>query len=159
MLSVLAACANPATPYRDAGTSGSRLGYSQQQIDAATWRVQFSGNSATSREQVEDYLLYRAAEIMRDGGYDRFVLLDKDIEPDVRYWGSAPFHGPHFGLGAHRRHGFGYWAFGPPVYHQQTRYKGSALIRAYRQGAANGPVFSTRELIDSIGPRIVWPQG
>lgn len=120
--------------------------------------MQFSGNTVTTREQVEDYLLYRAAEIMRDGGFDRFVLLEKDIEPDVRYWSSAPHYGPHIGIGTHHRRSFGYWAYGPPVHNAQTRYKGTALIRVYRQGPASGPVFSARELLERIGPRVTWPQ-
>lgn len=159
LLLTLAACANPSTPYRDAtGAAGRGLGYSQQQIDGSTWRVQFAGNSATSREQVEDYLLYRSAEIMRDGGYDRFVLLEKVIEPVVRYWGADPFYGPHIGVGTYGRRSFGHWGFHQPVYNTQTRYKGTALIRVYRRGAPNGPVFSAKELLTRIGPRIVWPQ-
>jgi hypothetical protein len=56
-----------------------RTGYSQQQLDAQTWRVQFSGNINTPRETVENYLLYRSAEIMLFGGYDKFVMLEKHL--------------------------------------------------------------------------------
>ncbi len=45
--------------------SASRVegGYTSAQLAPDRWQVTFSGNSLTSRETVEDYLLYRAAEL------------------------------------------------------------------------------------------------
>jgi outer membrane biogenesis lipoprotein LolB len=58
---LLAACSQ-ATPYQPA-SSGSAIhgGDSQQLIAPNHYRVRFHGNSLTSRETVEAYLLYRAA--------------------------------------------------------------------------------------------------
>lgn len=44
------------------------------------YRVGFSGNSMTSRERVERYLLYRAAEIAVQQGYDWFEAADRRTE-------------------------------------------------------------------------------
>ncbi len=42
-----------------------------------------AGNARTPRRTVENYLLYRSAEIMLFGGYDKFVFLDKDVERNL----------------------------------------------------------------------------
>ncbi len=101
---VLIGCAGNPTPYQP---KADRTGYSQQQLDAQTWRVQFAGNINTPRETVENYLLYRSAEIMLFGGYDRFVMLEKDIERIVNYRGTGYY--PYFGYGLHHGHHHGHY--------------------------------------------------
>lgn len=74
MLAVaLAACAGPA-PYKPMEDG---VGYGEQKLEANRYRVWFAGNSATPRETVEDYVLYRAAEVTLENGYDYFVLSDR----------------------------------------------------------------------------------
>lgn len=76
----LASCETP-TPYQPAASPGAyHMGYSDQRIDDSHFRVSFSGNSLTSRETVERYLLYRAAELTAQGGFDYFVLVNRDTE-------------------------------------------------------------------------------
>ena len=139
----LVACATGPTTYRPLADG---VGYSQ-----------FIGNDSTPRDRVEDYLLYRAAEVMRFGGHDRFILLEKIVEPETTYWGSG-YTGPAFGLGVGSHHSFGSVAYGPSYYAPHTRFLGSALIRVYSPGQGGGPVFSAQALIEQIGPRIAWPQ-
>lgn len=98
-LALLAGCATP-TPYQP--LNGGE-GYSNQQIEAQRFRVSFYGNSLTPRNTVEDYLLYRAAEITVDHGYDLFTVVDRSTEPVTQYIGS-------FGVGT----GFG--GFYDPFY-------------------------------------------
>src|SRR5918996_1786794 len=88
----LSACAVQPTPYQPLNDAG---GYTEQQIDDATWRVRFTGNADTPRETVENYLLYRAAEITLAGGYDKFAVLNQEVERTVRYraYGGALWPG------------------------------------------------------------------
>ena len=59
----LAGC-ETATPYQPLNTANRDAGgYSDHQIEANRFQVSFSGNSVTSRETVERYLLYRSAEL------------------------------------------------------------------------------------------------
>ena len=82
--SVLASCATP-TPYQPATGSGMyRTGYWDEQIENDRFRVTFAGNSLTSRETVERYLLYRAAQLTVEQGYDYFTLADRDTEKKSR---------------------------------------------------------------------------
>ena len=65
----LAACATP-TPYQpNVPGQGSYGGYSEFRVEPDRFRVNFQGNTLTSRETVEGYLLFRAAELYRGTGF------------------------------------------------------------------------------------------
>jgi hypothetical protein len=85
VLGVLAGCGQP-TPYQPA-TSG--YGYSEQQIEDNRYRVSFAGNDLTPAATVQNYLLYRAAELTLAKGYDYFTMVDRDVERSTVYSGSA----------------------------------------------------------------------
>ncbi len=156
---LLIGCAGKPTPYQP---KADRTGYSQQQLDAQTWRVHFAGNINTPRETVENYLLYRSAEIMLFGGYDKFVMLETDIERNVKYWDAGYY--PHFGYGLHHgyrhgyHHGLGY--YGPAYYTPLVSYSGTATIRIYSGGPPpnNAPIYDAQEIVQQLGPTIVLPQ-
>jgi hypothetical protein len=99
----LAACATP-TPYQPFVKSGSTTGgYSDVRVEPNRYRVSFSGNSLTSRETVEGYLLYRAAELTAQNGYDWFSVVDRNTDRKSRtYVDPDPFYYPWYG-------GYGYW--------------------------------------------------
>src|SRR5882757_3581221 len=96
-----AGCATEST-YRPATGSGfARDGYSDRQIEANRFMVTFSGNSYTSRDTVEKYLLYRAAELTLQHGDDYFILSDRQTDHRTRSYTTPGFNsGPY---------GFGYW--------------------------------------------------
>ena len=73
-LAVLGACAT-ATPYQ-AALDGQK-GYANQQIESNRWQISFAGNSLTDRKTVETYLLYRAAELTDQEGYDYFQVIQR----------------------------------------------------------------------------------
>lgn len=82
LLFLLGACATE-TPYQP---GEGRYGYSEQQIEKNRYRVTFSGNPSTPRETVQNYLLYRAAELTVQNGYDYFTVVDRDVERETRYY-------------------------------------------------------------------------
>lgn len=104
----LSACATP-TPYQPARftSRGPVNGFSEAPLTQNRWRVTFSGNTVTSREQVEDALLLRAAELTLQQGFDNFTAVNRATERDVRY-SASPAYGGAFGYGP----GFGYSRFG-----------------------------------------------
>ena len=104
----LSACATP-TPYQPATLTarGPVNGFSEAPLTQNRWRVTFSGNTVTSREQVEDALLLRAAELTLQQGFDTFTAVNRATERDVRY-SASPRFGSSFGYGS----GFGYSRFG-----------------------------------------------
>jgi hypothetical protein len=130
---VLTACAT-ATPYQAAQNESARNGYSETQIESDRVRVSFDGNSLTKRETVETYLLYRAAELTKEKGFDYFTLADRVTDKNIRqrysgyrspYYGyfdysyyspyrgwSNPYYRPYYAYHGYRRGGFGYSQFG-----------------------------------------------
>ncbi|MEH6665200.1 MAG: hypothetical protein V7678_10145 [Brevundimonas sp.] len=162
----LAACAT-ATPYQPASPA-MRGGYSEMQIEQNRFRVGFAGNSVTSRETVEMYLLYRAAELTAQSGFDWFRTVDRATDRDTRYVGTPdPFYssryGPYWGP-SWRFYRGGYWSpWGDPWgrdvdVREITRYEASSEIvmgRGPKPDDANA--FDAREVLENLGPRVVRP--
>jgi hypothetical protein len=61
-----------ATGYRPLGLSG---GYSSKRLQQDQYKVVFKGNQLTSREQVEDYLFKRCAELTLEKGHRFFSFV------------------------------------------------------------------------------------
>ncbi len=89
------ACASSgSTPYQPAGINGE-YGYAQQQIEHNKVRLTFNGNSSTDVTTVKKYVLYRAAEVTLQSGYDFFMLADRGVETESEFR-STTFR-PRFG--------------------------------------------------------------
>jgi hypothetical protein len=76
----LAACAT-------AGAREDGHGYSETQIAENRARVAFRGNTLMSRSEVEDMVLYRAAELTLARGYDHFIVAARKTETYSRLQG------------------------------------------------------------------------
>ena len=81
----LAGCASP-TPYQPADGG---FGYADQQIENNRYRITFAGNSVTGRGTVQDYLLYRAAELTLANHHDYFTIVNQDLERSTAYQGTG----------------------------------------------------------------------
>lgn len=115
----LAACSST-TPYQEASKPGGFDGFSQTMIENDRARVSFGGNSLTERDTVENYLIYRAAELAVERGFESFTLTERNVEEKTRLTGGSSFGGiydpyfdysfyrPSFGWsGGHRFSSFG----------------------------------------------------
>lgn len=151
-------CASKPTPYR-ASDPESRHGYAEEQLGANRFRVKFSGNSQTEREVVEDYLLYRAAEVTLSKGFTHFVFASQDTEAKTYYrdtfddWPRAGFYwhtwpwGYGSGLGA---------SFGTSTSRPVTSYTAYADVVLLSLGEAKSEpeAFDARDVLEAVGPRI-----
>ena len=179
---LVAGCATE-TSYRPAtGVGFGRTGYSERQVEPDRFLVSFAGNSVTSRDTVERYLLFRAAELTLQNGNDYFLMAQRDTDLQSRtyttpgfgygyggfggYWGpSWNFYGRGYGW---RRFGggLGYGGFGGfggfgDDFDVRTidRYEATAEI-VMRRGPIprdNLRAFNARAVVDSIGPSVVMP--
>lgn len=163
---LLAGCMT-ATPYAPAAP-GHREGFSESRIDQDHWRVSFSGNSATPRDTVETYLLYRAAELTVQQGYDWFETTQRSTERKSTYvptgpdpWGYGPFWHPYW---RYYRHGFwGPWGdpfWGDYEVEQIDRFQATAEIVMHKGSKPEGDkhAFDAHEVMTNLGPRVVRPQ-
>lgn len=147
---LLAGCAT-ATPYQPR-TNG--FGYADQKLESNRYRVSFSGNSSTPRETVENYLLYRAAELTLQSGHDYFVVVDSSTEIDTRY--RQTFSG-YTGFGHY------YWyptvAVGTSDSYPVTSYEATANILVYsgQKPVDNVKAFDAREVRANLQPLVKLP--
>jgi hypothetical protein len=118
-VTLLAAC-ETGPVYKPRGP-GENVGYTDLQLSPNRYRVTFSATSATKREDVENYLLRRAAEVTLAAGYTHFVFDQRDTEAKTYYrsdfidpYFGDPFYGPRpWYWTSWRTYGYPYGAFGP----------------------------------------------
>jgi hypothetical protein len=134
-LTLLAAC-ETGPVYKPRGP-GERVGYTDLQLSPNRYRVTFSASSATKREDVENFLLRRAAEVTLAAGYTHFVFDQRDTEAKTYY--RSDFIDPYFGdpLYGPRPwywtsvpyYAYPYGAFGPYGYGAYGGYGGYNYVR------------------------------
>lgn len=150
---LLAACITP-TPYQPAvGEFGQ--GFSETRIETGKYRVSFKGNTATSRETAENYILLRAAELAKADGYDYFVVFDEtDDSRSVFNSNSTGFN--TFGGGAFFGGGFATGVGGFNNQTTRTRERRTPNISVLIQGFKgqktdeNFMAFSADEVIQNL---------
>lgn len=156
----LAACAS--STYYTPATKSDGYGYSDQKIEDNRYRIIFRGNSLTERETVETYLLYRAAEVTLEQGYDHFLVVKDDTEKsttitgrrDPYYYGAGrPF--PYYGWG-YRWDPF----YDDVTYRERTRYAAMAYIILGKgpKPADNPTAYDARQVLENLGPSVVRPE-
>jgi hypothetical protein len=172
----LAACATP-TPYQpNVPGQTSSGGYSEMRLEANRYRVNFAGNSMTSRETVEGYLLFRAAELTVQEGYTSFSIVDRHTDKDTRTYIDplySPWYGPGYGYWrpSWRYYGGGYgWRtwdpfWGGPFWGDsidvQTVQKFEASAEIVMNKGPKDPndvrAFDARAVIANLQPRVQYP--
>lgn len=152
---LLAACATT-TPYQP--REGKRgHGYSEQMLESNRYRVNYSGNSSTPRETVENYLLYRAAELTLQHGYSYFKIAQQDTDRNTEYRHS--FNGGFGGL-----YGGYYWGpafgLGATTSTSESQYEAQAMVLMFKgtKPADDPGAFDANEVRQNLQPLIVRPQ-
>ena len=183
----LSAC-ETATPYQPLGVRGTHAsgGFYETQIETNRFRVGFRGNSLTSRDRVERYLLYRAADLTVQRGYDWFTAVDRNTERTDRYYstgfggyggygygGWGGYWGPRWGFYNRGYGGWGYGGWGDPFFggrfgygaggydlNQISQYEATAEILMGRgpKPAGDRRAFEARQVIDNLRAGIELPQ-
>jgi len=175
LIAALGACASPTPyqPYRAESVSGVHGGYSDQRLTDNRFRVRFHGNEFTSRERVETYLLYRAAELTLANGYDWFTIADRhtqhDVETYVRHspWGPGGYWQPHW---RYYRSGYGWdvWhpEFGGPFWTDRIdvstvesfEVEAEIVLDKGTVRPEDPKLFDARQVIADLGPQIELPK-
>jgi hypothetical protein len=156
LLVLLAGCAVP-TPYQPS-TGG--YGYMEQQLESNRYRVTFSGNSVTSRDTVQNYLLYRAAELTLERGDGYFTVVNQNVERSTVYYGTGygsfglgrfnDVQNPAFGLGV----GTGSYSAYP--IDSYTAFA-DIILSSGEKPAGDVNAYDAHDVIAQLGPKIVRP--
>jgi hypothetical protein len=158
----LAACSAGPTPYQPA--AGYDRGYSEQKIEAERYRISFKGNSLTGRETVENYLLYRAAELTLQSGYDTFTIVNRDTDKDsdIRrtggYGGFSRFSYMYFSPRWGWVHAWDPFFSSPARYDEVTRYEAYAeIVMSRGPKGDNANAFDARQVSQNLAASIQRP--
>ena len=168
---VLASCAT-IPPYQAASGSGD-YGYAEQKIEADRFRVTFNGNASTSRQAVENFLLYRAAELTIETGNDYFVITENDTETHTsysvtsrfpRYGRRSYFIGPREYYYSYPYYSYGF-EWGYPYdreienVNEYTRYTAEAYITVHpgAKPTDDANAFDARAVLENLGPLVEKP--
>jgi hypothetical protein len=150
----LVACAT-VTPYQPADKG---YGYAEQRIEKNRFRVSFAGNAETPKQTVETYLLFRAAELTLQSGYDYFVFASDSTDASTRYLQN--FEGFYGGWGPY------YWGprsvfggFGTSMATPITEYMAQASVVMFAGQKKDSDVhaFDAREVRKNLEPSILRP--
>ncbi|MEL7130342.1 MAG: hypothetical protein AAGK23_12425 [Pseudomonadota bacterium] len=183
-LLALSACAT-ATPYQPQVNSNG--GYLDQQIETNRWAISFAGNTLTDRQTVETYLLYRAAELTSQQGFDYFQIVTRDTDVESRFIAtgfSSPFFynfygfGPHAGFGRagfrgrgfsrfggfHSGFGHGFGGYydpffgGPSSFQERVNYEATAeIVMGKGEKPEDAAFFSAEDVLINLSGTIVLP--
>ena len=94
---LLSACASgPA--YRPA-VEPDDYGYRDTLLTSDRYRVSFSGDSGMARETVENFALFRAADVAVNRGATRFRINSRETSPVTSYSGGGPSTSIGYGWG------------------------------------------------------------
>ena len=162
MTALLAACSS-SDPYQRAG-EGSRYGFSEERIESDRYLITFRGNSRTERQEVETFLLFRAAEFTLEQGYDYFILVRRVTDEDSRTVNTDPFGSSLFRHRYyHPRYGWYYWRdpfWDDARYREITRYEASAEIVMGSGPAPDDPdAYDADQVVANLGPRVRAARG
>lgn len=152
---LLAACGSP-TPYQPVVDG---FGYAEQSLETDRYRVSFSGNSLTPRETVENYLLYRAAEVTLEKGFDYFVVAEEDVERSTQYRTTYSGVGAPFGsvYGTRYRSRFSAGGLATSTSRPINSYEAYAniVLRRGEKPSDNPEAYDARDVLARLDPTIV----
>jgi hypothetical protein len=172
----LSAC-ETATPYQAlTPATASSGGYSDTKIEANRWKVGFAGNGMTARDTVETYLLYRAAELTVNQGFDWFETVDRQTDKHTQTYVDPVGPGGPYGFGWHPywryyRGGFGwrgwdpyggdpFWANDVDVQTVERYETSTEIVMGHGAKPVGDPhAFDAREVMSNLAGKIVKPAG
>jgi len=159
--SILASCASE-PPYFGPKDAQHSTGYTDEQLARNRYRITYSGNSATSRETVEDFLLLRSAQVTAAAGSRYFMFDMRDTKARTTYltdyegwpgW-AGPGWGPRFGWYWHD------WPYeGESESRPITQYHAYAeiILLTDAQAAKEPRAVDAQSVIQHLGPTVAPP--
>lgn len=152
--SLLVACASGPI-YRPAPQAGD-YGYRDTMLTSEQFRVSFSGDDGTARETVENFALFRAADVALSHGATYFRVISRDTSPITSQTNYGPSASVGYGFG------FPYWGTGIGYNtggYSQTRYETVLMIQIGADVPEDGPqVYNANQIKQNLAPIVAADQ-
>jgi hypothetical protein len=149
MLAMLAGCGQP-TPYQPAVDG---YGYSEQQIEDNRYRVSFAGNQLTPADTVQNYWLYRTAELTLDHGYDYFIVVDRNLDRSTTYQGTSTLSPGYITEGGDYIGGTGFSSYSAYPSDRYTAYADVVMFEGEKP-AGDVNAYDARSVLRQLDPTI-----
>ena len=149
LLAMLAGCVQP-TPYQPVVDG---YGYSEQQIEDNRFWVRFAGNQRTPAATVQNYWLYRIAELTLDHGYDYFTVVDRNLERSTTYEGTAQMDPGFVTEDGEYVGGTGFGSYSSTPSDSYTAYADVVMFEGEKP-AAEVNAYDARSVLRRLGPTI-----
>lgn len=171
LAATLAGCAT-STAYQPR-TPQSTQGFADTRLEDNRFRVSFAGNTVTSRDTVETYLLYRAAELTLAQGFDTFLVVDRRTDTKTRTLETDPWRGPYGGWrpdwNFYYGFGFGWDPYWPQSHFGFNRHRDTMTVEKFKaeaeilllkgpKDASDPKAFDARSVLANLGPKVVRPK-
>ena len=88
---LIAGCSTPHSEYQPR-LQGAPVGYSDLQLSPTRYRVSFEGSTASTPDDVERYLMRRAAEVTLRASYTHFVMSGRHTEQRTEHVGGYTYY-------------------------------------------------------------------
>ncbi len=154
---MIAACTS--VPVYQPVTDESGFGYSQQKIEENRYRVSYNGDASTPQNAVEDFLLYRMAEITLEQEYDYFQVINMGTECHTEYHSTidqpCPTGGDYGQMFPYC--GYGYICNPSGTLQETKRYEAIAFMTLHHGNPPEDEAlaFSARDLEESLRAKII----
>jgi hypothetical protein len=148
-LGALAGCGHP-TPYQPVVDG---YGYSEQQIEDNRYRVSFAGNHLTPADTVQNYWLYRTAELTLDHGYDYFIVVDRNLDRSTTYQGTGTLSPGYVTEDGDYVGGTGFSSYSAYPSDRYIAYADVAMFKGEKP-ASDVNAYDARSVLRQLGPTI-----
>ncbi|MGD0864076.1 MAG: hypothetical protein ABSA49_00830 [Rhizomicrobium sp.] len=153
----VSACA-PEQPYFGPKDADHSTGYTDEKLDQNRFRVTYTGNTATNRETVENFLLLRAAQVAQQAGSNYFMFDMRDTKAHTTYFSDFGWSGaPHFGW---YWHSWAYDGFNNEVETRpETRFQAYAeiVLLTDAQASKEPRAIAAQSIVQRLGPAAMPP--
>lgn len=153
-LGLLAGCASGPV-YRPAAQPGD-YGYRDTMLTSQHYRVSFAGGYGTARETVENFALYRAADLALSHGAERFRVVSRQTSPITENENFGPTASVGYGWG------YPFWSTGVGYGTSsvsRTRYESVLQIQIGSDVPAQGPdVYDARQIKQNLSAEVAAAQ-
>ena len=155
LTSLLAACTAPQASFY--APKASRDGYAEEELGKGLYRVSFQGNSVTSKERVQNYCLYRAAELTLELGGERFAVHDKQTEQFTQV--TREYYDP-WGYPGYGRYGYHRPFPGASTQSERTTFQALLTIEPFSGAEPPGgfQIYDAQAVIEQYASRIRRPE-
>lgn len=151
---LLAGCASGPV-YRPAAKPGD-YGYRDTMLTAQHYRVSFAGDDSTARETVENFALFRAADVALSHGAAHFRVVSRETSPIT----ENSRYGPSASVG----YGWGYPFWGTGIGYgtggvSRTRYESVLQIQVGADVPDQGPdIYDARQVKKNLSAEVAAAQ-